>query len=135
MCITIIQTKLYSKTCLKRPLKKKNKNWFSCLKTNYRLMQVKSIAECSKREHSAILLTFIMLQLVIKIFVFSIFEWLLKTGLLYIFTVKLKYLIGFTCIFFQNRYCHNFMSFLHLNNVTYLRYIKSFKTQLKSCEA
>ena len=34
-------------------------------KTNYRLMQVKSIAECSKGEHSAILLTFIKLPFVI----------------------------------------------------------------------
>ena len=31
-------------------------------------------------EHSAILLTFIKLQFVIKIFVLSIFEWPLKTG-------------------------------------------------------
>ena len=31
-------------------------------------------------EHSAILLTFIKLPFVIKIFVFSIFEWPLKTG-------------------------------------------------------
>ena len=46
-------------------------------KTNFRLMQVKSIAECW--EHSAILSTFIKLPCVIKIF-FSIFEWLLKTG-------------------------------------------------------
>ena len=28
----------------------------NCIKTNYRLMHVKSIAECSKWEHSAILL-------------------------------------------------------------------------------
>ena len=49
-------------------------------KTNYRLMQVKSIAECSKGEHSAILLTFIKLPFVIKILVLSIFEWPLKTG-------------------------------------------------------
>ena len=50
-------------------------------KTNYRLMQVKSIAECSKgREHSAILSTFIKLPFVIESFVLSIFEWLLKTG-------------------------------------------------------
>ena len=34
----------YSKTCLKRPLKKKTKLVF---KTDFRLMQVKSIAECS----------------------------------------------------------------------------------------
>ena len=42
----------------------------SAFKTNYRLMQVKSIAECS-----AILLTFIKLPFVIKIFILSIFEW------------------------------------------------------------
>ena len=41
-------------------------------KTNYRLMQVKSISECS--EHSEILSTFIQLPFVIKIFVLSIFE-------------------------------------------------------------
>ena len=44
----------YSKTCLKRPLKRRAKFVF---KTDYHLMQVKSIAECSKGEHSAILLT------------------------------------------------------------------------------
>ena len=36
-----------SKTCLKGPLKRKTKNWF--FQTDYRLMQVKSIADCSKR--------------------------------------------------------------------------------------
>ena len=35
-------------------------------------------------EHSAILSTFIKLQFVIKTFVLSIFEWPLKTGLLYV---------------------------------------------------
>ena len=39
-------TMRYSKTCLKGPLKKNTQNWFSI--ENYRLMQVKSIAECSK---------------------------------------------------------------------------------------
>ena len=43
-------------------------------------MQVKSIAECSKREHSTILSTFIKLPFVIKIVVLSIFEGPLKTG-------------------------------------------------------
>ena len=38
-------------------------------------MQVKSIAECSQGEHSAIFLTFIKLTFVIKIFVLSMFEW------------------------------------------------------------
>ena len=44
-------------------------------KTDYRLMQVKSIAE-----HSAILSTFIKLPVVIKTFVLSIFEWSFYTG-------------------------------------------------------
>ena len=47
-------------------------------KTDYHLMQVKSIAECSR--HSAILLTFIKLLFGIKIFVLSFFEWPIKTG-------------------------------------------------------
>ena len=44
------------------------------LKTNYRLMQVKSIAE------SAIFSTFIKILFVVKIFVLSIFEWPFYTG-------------------------------------------------------
>ena len=51
-------------------------------------MQVKSIAECSKREHSAILRTFIKLPFVIKTYVLSIFKWPLKTG----FTVHYNFL-------------------------------------------
>ena len=43
-------------------------------------MQVKSIAECSKGEHSAILSTFMKLPFVIKIFILSIFEWPFYTG-------------------------------------------------------
>ena len=43
-------------------------------------MQVKSIAEYSPLEHSAIILTFVKLPFVIKFFVLSIFEWPLKTG-------------------------------------------------------
>ena len=71
------KTCLYlSKTCLKRSLKKKTKMVF---RTDYRLMQVKSIAECSG-EHSAILSTFIKLNFVIRIAVSSILEWPLKTG-------------------------------------------------------
>ena len=49
-------------------------------KTDYRLIQVKSISECSLLEHSAILSTFIKLPFVFKTFVLSIFEWPLKTG-------------------------------------------------------
>ena len=62
----------YSKTCLKRPLKKKTQNG---LNIDYRLMEVKPIAKCYKGDHSAILSTFIKLPFVTKIFVLSIFEW------------------------------------------------------------
>ena len=44
------------------------------VKTDYRLTQVKSIAECSKGEHSAIISTFIKLP------VLSIYEWPFYTG-------------------------------------------------------
>ena len=66
-----------SKTCLKRPLKKKTKIGFNI---DYRLMQVKSIAECSKGEHSAKLSASIKLPFSIKTFVLSIFKWPIKTG-------------------------------------------------------
>ena len=62
----------YSKTCAKQPLSQKDQN--SVFKTNYLLMQVISIAE------SAILLTFIKLPFVIKIFILSVFEWPFYTG-------------------------------------------------------
>ena len=60
-------------------------------KTNadYRLMQVKSIAECSN-EHSEILLTFTKLPVVIKIFVLSIFEWSFYTGFIALYFVGNK---------------------------------------------
>ena len=61
----------------KLPLKKKDPKLV--FKTDYCLMQVKSIAD-APREHSAILFTFIKLPFVFKTFVLSIFEWLLKTG-------------------------------------------------------
>ena len=46
---------IYRKTCLRQPHSDKTK----VLKTDYGLMQVKSIVECSKGEHYAILLTYI----------------------------------------------------------------------------
>ena len=48
-------------------------------KTDYHFKHVKNIAECG-RGRSAILSTFIKLPFIIQIFVFSIFEWPLKTG-------------------------------------------------------
>ena len=49
-------------------------------------MQVKGIAECSNGEHSAILLTFIKLAFVIKIFVLSFLSGRFTQVLLYSFT-------------------------------------------------
>ena len=67
----------YSKTCLNRPLSKRPKIgfqdqlWFNAGQKYCRMLQ---------GEHSAILSTFIKLPVVIKIYVLSIFKWLLKTG-------------------------------------------------------
>ena len=68
----------YSKTCLKWPLKKKTKIGFQ---DQLLLNAGKKYCRMLQGEHSAILLTFIKLPFVIKIFIFSIFEWPLKTGL------------------------------------------------------
>ena len=64
---------LNSKTCLKRPLKKKTKNWFQDP-----LLLNEGQKYCRMLQESilqAILLTCIKLS-----FVLSTFEWLLKTG-------------------------------------------------------
>ena len=63
---------LYSKTCLKRPLKKEDQLSLNAGQKYCRMLQ---------GEHSASFLTFIKLPFVIKIFVLSFFEWLLKTCL------------------------------------------------------
>ena len=54
----------------------KNRNISSKIKRS----KVTEYAALMQGEHSAILSTFIKLSFVIKIFVLSIFEWLLKTG-------------------------------------------------------
>ena len=64
---------LYSKTCLKRSLKKK-------IKIGFRDILSLNAGQMIPLEHSAILTTFIKLPSVIKAFVLSIFEWPLKTG-------------------------------------------------------
>ena len=66
LCPIVEAHHIYSKTCVKWPLSKRPK---MVSKTNYRLMQVKSIAECSFK-----------LPFVIKTFVLSIFEWPIYTG-------------------------------------------------------
>ena len=68
----------YSKTCLKRSLKKNTKIGF---KGRLSLNAGQKYGRMLQGEHSAILLTFIKLPFTIKIFVLSIFEWPLKTFL------------------------------------------------------
>ena len=72
----------YSKTCIKRSLSKRPKIGFQDqLSLN--------VGQMYCRMHSAILLTFIKLPFVIKIFVLSIFEW--------------RFYTKFYCIFRPNR--------------------------------
>ena len=66
-----------SKTCLKRPLKKKTKVRFQ---DQLSLNAGQTYCRMLQGEHSAILSTFIKLPFANKIFVLSIFEWPLKTG-------------------------------------------------------
>ena len=68
---------------------KKTENWFS--RHNYHLMQVKSIAECSKGSILQFLSTFIKLPFVIKIFVLSIFEWPFYTSFTAIYFAKISH--------------------------------------------
>ena len=79
LCKFIVQ---YRKTCHKRPLKKKTKIVFQ---DQLLLNADQKYCRMLPLEHSAILLTFIKLTNVFKTFVLSIFEWRLKTDLLYLF--------------------------------------------------
>ena len=76
--------KEYSKSCLKRPLKRRSKVGFQdrlSLNTGQKYCRI------LQGEHSAILLTFIKLPFAIKTFVLSIFERPRKTG----FTVTILF--------------------------------------------
>ena len=82
----------YSKTCLRRPLKKKTKIGFQ---DRFSLNAGQKYCRMLPLEHSAILLTFIKLPFASKVFVLSIFEWLLKTGYtVYPSNIKKFHLIG-----------------------------------------
>ena len=72
---------IYSKTYEKRPLSKRPKIGFQ---DQLSLNAGQKYCRMPQGEHSAILLTFIKLPFVIKIFALSIFEWLFYTG----FTVQ-----------------------------------------------
>ena len=77
----------YSRTCLKRPIKKKTKIDFQ---DRLFLNAGKKYCRMLLGEQSAILLTFIKLSFVMKIFVKSIFEWPLKTGFTVFLNVPIK---------------------------------------------
>ena len=68
---------MYSKTCVKQPLSKRPKIGFQ---DQLLLNAGQKYCRMLQGEHSVILLTFIKLPLVIKIFVLSIFEWPFYTG-------------------------------------------------------
>ena len=70
----------YSKTCVKRLLSKRPKIGFQ---DQLSLNAGQKYCRMLQGKHSAILSTFIKLPFVIKIFVFSIFEGRIYTGLLY----------------------------------------------------
>ena len=67
----------YNKTCLKRPLKKKTKDYFQ---DRLSLNAGQKYCRMFPLEHSAIHLTFIKLTFVSRIFALSFFKWPLKTG-------------------------------------------------------
>ena len=69
---------MYSKTCVKRPLSKRQKIGFQ---DQLSLNAGQKYCKMLQGEHSAILLTFIKLPFVLKIFVLSIFERPFYTGL------------------------------------------------------
>ena len=85
---------IYSKICVKRPLSKRPKIGFQ---DKLSLNAGQKYCRMLPMEHSAILLTFIKLTFVIKIFVLSILEWLFYTG----FTVHclMKNIQGFSYFF------------------------------------
>ena len=79
---------VYSKTCVKRPLSKRPKIGFQDqFKTNFQdqllLNAGQNFCRMLQGEHSAILLTFIKLPFVIKIFVMSSLSGRFTQGLLY----------------------------------------------------
>ena len=68
---------IYSKTCIKRPLSKRQKTVFQ---DQLSLNAGQKYCRMLQGEHSAILLIFIKLPFVIKTFVLSIFEWPFYAG-------------------------------------------------------
>ena len=81
-CVLILYLQNYRKTCVKLSLSKRPKIGFQ---DQLSLNAGQKYCRMLQGEHSAILLTFIKLQFVIKIFVLSIFEWPFYTGFIVFF--------------------------------------------------
>ena len=94
----ITYDEIYSKTCLKWPLKKNTKIGFQ---GGLSLNVGQKYCRMLQWEHSAILSTFIKVPFVINILVLSIFEWPLKTG----FTVLILSMLA----------CHLLIPFANLS--------------------
>ena len=77
LCLHSLSRDMYSKTCLKRTLKRSKIGFQDRLSFNVGQKYCRML----QGKHSAILSTFINLPSVINIFVLSILEWLLKTDL------------------------------------------------------
>ena len=75
--LILSSVRAYSKTCLKRPLKRRPKIGFQ---DRLLLNAGQKYCRMLQGEHSAILSTLIKLPFVFKTFVLSFFEWPLKTG-------------------------------------------------------
>ena len=90
-CVSKIQTKKYSKTCLKQPLKKRSKLGFQD-RLSFNAGQ--KYCRMLQWEHSAKLSTFIKLSFVIKIFVLSIFSGPLRQVLLsFVYSWPIQYCV------------------------------------------
>ena len=82
----------YSKTCLKRPLKNKDKSWFSDQLSLYAGQKC-----CRMLPQSAVLSTFTKLPFVNKIFVLSFLSGRSRQVLLYLSMLWLSVIVAFPC--------------------------------------
>ena len=96
MCMNPVCLPRYSITCVKRPHSKRPKIGFQ---DQLSLNAGQKYCRMVQGEHSAILLTYIKLPIVIKIFVLSIFEWQFYTGFtVYVCLGKSVFDFYFNCV-------------------------------------
>ena len=100
---TVLTLIRYSKTCVKRPLSKRPKIGFQ---DQLSLNAGQKYCRMLQGEHSAILLTFIKLPFVIKVFCFVYFEWLLLVLLYHILLISTMSKLFFKCIHLSSRKWH-----------------------------